>query len=309
MGLKGEKALPDESGNLDLLIQKELLFVSGKGGVGKSFTSAWLARYACSKGKNVLLVESGNLSQLGFYFDLSVSLNALTKIDDRLSLLHTDFQGCLEAYVSLRIKKQSVRNAFLSNNRMKSFLDAIPGLPELMMLGRLYYSASRDSSYDLIIYDAPAFGHFLNLMTTLDAIMETGLTGPMLKQVQTIKEFLTTDSQCGSVLVTNPEALVMNETFEFLPKLGESAPVKVDGLVVNRCFEEIPDELLLDSIGSELYNYIDARSGTSNDLQKQIIESARDHAVPVILTLREIGAVAPDTFFEETFQPLSEEAG
>ncbi len=292
---------------IDSLIAKELVFVSGKGGVGKTFTAAWLAKYSVSKGKKVLLVESGNISQLGAYFKQNVSLNKIAHIHDNLSISHIDFEGCLRDYLSIRLTNQSIRNAFISNTKMRSFLDAIPGLPEVMMLGRLYYSAAREKTYDLVIYDSPASGHFLNLMTTLDAMVDTGLTGPLIHQVNTITEYLSIEESCGAVLVTNPEELVINETFDFLPKLQEQSPVKIDGLVINRCFEHGIDESFEDKLGSNLYHYMTSKVHVRHTFQLQIEAELKHFSIPVLLKLRELGNSLPETFYEQAWMKSPQE--
>ena len=68
---------------------------------------------------------------------------------------------------------------------MKNFLEAIPGLGEAMLLGRLVHTCET-GPYDCIIYDSPASGHFLTLMTTLEAILNSALVGPLLNEVKKI---------------------------------------------------------------------------------------------------------------------------
>jgi anion-transporting ArsA/GET3 family ATPase len=72
-------------------------------------------------------------------------------------------------------------------------------------------------------------------MTTPDAVLRSGLAGPIIKQTQTVKNWLNDATQCATLYVVVPEDLVISETVEFLPALAERSPVKLAGLMMNRC--------------------------------------------------------------------------
>jgi anion-transporting ArsA/GET3 family ATPase len=61
------------------------------------------------------------------------------------------------------------------------------------------------------------------------------LAGPIIKQTQTVKNWLNDASQCATLYIAVPEDLVISETVEFLPALAEKSSVKLAGLIMNRC--------------------------------------------------------------------------
>ena len=221
---------------LSSVLQKKLLFVSGKGGTGKSCLSACLAYAAASQGKKVLLVESSKQEQLAPLFGLDPFGHQETQIEGSLFGINLDASMCVREYVVDRLRMPRLYDKVFRHGLVKTFLETIPGLAETMLLGRLQHTVQR-SRFDLVIYDAPASGHFLGMMTTLDAVLASELVGPLLDQVKEVRNFLMQSDTCGFLLVTLPEELVVNETLDFLSHLQKQSPVALLGLVVNRILQ------------------------------------------------------------------------
>ena len=155
--------------------------------------------------------------------------------------------ACLQEYVVDRLRMPRLYDKVFQNGLVKTFLEAIPGLAETMILGRLQHTVQRNA-YDWIVYDAPASGHFLGMMTTLDAVLASELVGPLLEQVKEIRKFLATSTECGFLLVTLAEELVVNETLDFLSQLHLQSPVALSTLVVNRVLEAKQEYGAIDSL-------------------------------------------------------------
>jgi len=215
------------------LLQRNLLFVSGKGGTGKTSLAAALAYEAAGAGKKVLLVESAQQEQLAPLFGIASVGHKETRLAPNLWGINLAPTECLREYVVERIKMPRLYEKVFQNGLVKTFLEAIPGLAETMILGRLQYTCLK-APYDLVIYDAPASGHFLGLMTTLDAILASGLVGPLLDQVREVKRFLADPDRCGILFVALAEDLVVSETLDFLPRLRQESPTPVMAVAINR---------------------------------------------------------------------------
>ncbi len=218
----------------DLLRQKKLIFVSGKGGVGKTYVATNLARYFEAQGRRILILESSPIGQLGFFFGQELIPDKVLSLSDKLDVVNVSSRGNFEKYLQTQAVALKLIQPLLKNKIVISLIDAIPGLAEAMLLGRLYFQATKE--YDHVIFDAPAFGHFLSMMTTPDAIMESKIGGPVSEQVLKVQNYLVS-SECGTILVGQAEELVISEMLEFIPKIAEVKCPRVDFICLNRVLE------------------------------------------------------------------------
>ncbi|MBM4251747.1 MAG: ArsA family ATPase [Deltaproteobacteria bacterium] len=218
------------------LFSRKLLLVTGKGGIGKTLLTAALGQLAASQGKRVLLVEYVACDQLAPLFGGQLPGHTERTVAPRIDCVNIDPTENFREYVTKYLKQKRLYDTIFSHRVVKSFINTVPGLAELMLLGRLFYHCELQEArpYDLVILDAFASGHFLSLMTTPDAIRDTSIGGPLNKETERVRNFLQDASKCATVFVTIPEPLVVSETLDFLPLLREKSPSKVAALVVNR---------------------------------------------------------------------------
>ena len=227
----------------DSVAKKKLIFVSGKGGVGKTYIASHLALYFSQKNEKTLLIETSPLGQLGFFFGVDLKIDDGIDLSDHLKIINVTSRGNFQTYLETLSSSLKLIQPILKNRIVMSLIDAIPGLAEAMLLGRLYYHATHH--YDHVIFDAPAFGHFLSMMTTPDAIIESKIGGPIADQVMTVQNFLTS-KDCATILVGQPEELVISEMLDFIPKLQAAKSPKIDVLCLNRVIADPVTSFLLE---------------------------------------------------------------
>ena len=216
--------------------------VTGKGGVGKSFLCALLAYEAVRAGKKVCIVESQSEDQMGPLLGIGAVGHCLTPVGPRLSVINLDPHRNFQDFISLHLGFPSLVDKVFSKSIVKSFVEMIPGIAEVTLLGRLYYYAEleEEHKFDLIILDGFATGHFLSLLATPDAILNAGFVGPVVKETQKVKDFISDPTRCGSVLVTGSEDLMISESLEFMDKFKSTGHVALDAVFVNRVLR-VPD--------------------------------------------------------------------
>ncbi len=228
------------------------MLVTGKGGIGKSFVSACIAQYAASLGKSVLIIQSAGCDQIAPYFSPPgetksqyLTVNQRIRHPGGVESINLTAEDNFREYVVKYLGQKMLYDTVFSNKVVKTFFKTIPGFSELMLLGRMYFSSelAPPPKYDLVIFDGFASGHFLSLMTTPDAVINSTLGGPLVKETTRIKNFLSEGKNSGIVFVTTPEDLVVSETLDFLPKLQSAAPSPLVGLVVNKVLAEFPHEI------------------------------------------------------------------
>jgi anion-transporting ArsA/GET3 family ATPase len=147
-------------------VARPFVFVSGKGGVGKSLVAAALASGAAEVGRKTLLVETGDRS---YYRDFL----GLSRVDHepRPSGLGFDValwsgESCLREYVLHLLKLERLYKIFFENKVMRALVNVAPGLGEIAILGKITSGVRKVGpplNYDTIVVDMPATGHALAL--------------------------------------------------------------------------------------------------------------------------------------------------
>jgi arsenite/tail-anchored protein-transporting ATPase len=259
-----------------LLRERKLILVTGKGGIGKTLASSMLARRAVALGRRVLVVEQSSVAQIG-------PLLGFTEIGHEeqwigsLGVANFSASGNFRDYVSNQLMKSHLLDVLLSNKIVHSLFTAIPGFGELMLLGRLYFAmnVSKKTRPDLIIMDSYASGHFLSLMTTPDAVLQSGLAGPIIRHTTSVKNWLEDKNQCSMLYVAVAEDLVISEALEFLPILAEKSPVNLAGILMNRTLPALPETSAAQKEGVHDIA-IDTKFGKFGDFATKFMEARRE---------------------------------
>jgi hypothetical protein len=227
--------MPDLT-HLTPFFAKKLLLVSGNGGIGKTLTAAALGQAAAAAGKRVLLVESAAEDHLAPLFGLEPVGHVETPVAPRLSVINLSPPETFREYIVKYLGQKGLFDKVFSHRVVQSFINTIPGFSEVMMLGRLFYTCelAPGPRHDLVIFDGYASGHFLSLMTTPDAVIQSTLGGPLVKETQRVRDFLADPVKAGVLYVAVPEELVVSECLDFLPQLDARSPAKMLGVFVNR---------------------------------------------------------------------------
>jgi arsenite-transporting ATPase len=147
---------------------RRVIFVGGKGGVGKTTTSAALALRLADSGRRVTVVSTDPAHSLGDVFDREIGSNPKT-LAPRLTGLEIDQDRIVDEYLS--DVKESMRS--LVHPRMYHEIDrqielarASPGAVEAAMLERVAgLMVSDEDEYDTLIFDTAPTGQTLRLLT------------------------------------------------------------------------------------------------------------------------------------------------
>ena len=226
---------------IDRLLTKKLVFVTGKGGIGKTLVAAALgqaaaARFVTEGRGDALITETALTDQIAPLFGHAPVGHRETEVAARLSTINLDPPLNFRDYVVKYLRQPGLYDRVFSNRLVQSFIDTVPGFAELMMLGRTFYTSelAPEPRPQFIAFDAFASGHFLSLMTTPDAVLAAGFGGPLARETERVKQFLSDSDKTGIVYVATPEELVVSEALDFLPKLFARSPARVVGIIVNR---------------------------------------------------------------------------
>lgn len=232
---------------LNELLKRRLWIVSGKGGVGKTTAAAALALLASRQGLKVLLVETHGLSHLAELFKVEDVGYEAKSVKNDISLFRIDAESSFEEYVLRQVKFQFVYNAVFNNKYVRHFIDAAPGLTELLTIGKVWALVEDEArqgkkpSFDLVIVDAPSTGHSLSLLTVPQVVVDAIRVGPLKSNAQDVLTLLRDSSKTLTWLVTLPEEMPVNEAVEMDEKLEGQAKVGVGPILLNAMWPRIFD--------------------------------------------------------------------
>lgn len=217
--------------------EERFLFVTGKGGVGKTTFSACLARARGRAGQRVLLAvtDAAPYRELlpGARFEPDPALYAAG-----VYTVHIQPEAALKEYGRLLIKPRLARQALFDNRYVQGFLTALPGLPQWAVLGKAWYHSTEASDglprFDAVIFDAPATGHAVDLLRLPRVITELAPASILRRDAELAWQMLRDPRQSSIVLVSLPEELPTNESIELAGRITGEVGLPVGAIVQNR---------------------------------------------------------------------------
>jgi anion-transporting ArsA/GET3 family ATPase len=209
---------------LDTLLRRRVLILLGKGGVGKTTVSAAIAWLAARRNGPTLAMECDERAPMAVLLGSRASHSPIV-VSPNLSAMVLEGSHALEEYLRLVIPGRAIFHAVASSKFYQYFVQAAPGLRELMTLGKIYYEASIGSDgkprWDTIILDAPSSGHALSLLRMPFAARETFGESLVGREAANIGALLRDPERCALIAVTTPEPLAITETVETSAELGK----------------------------------------------------------------------------------------
>ncbi len=273
---------------------RPLTIVAGKGGVGRSTTTAALALNAAAAGKRVLAVDATNDG------GLRAAIATAPKAErDSVELLELTTDEALDEYIKLYLKIPIPPSRIGPIARIFDYVaTAAPGVREILTIGKIANEA-RMGTWDAVVVDAPATGHVIELLAAPETLQEIIKVGPLADQTQWIADLLRDPATTGVITVTTSEALPVSESLELLERLVETTQIDPVGFVVNR----VPD--LLDEAGyAEAERLLDALP--SNDPLARAVASVAHRSSAAVDELDRLSSLDLGlTWVPEAADPLA----
>jgi anion-transporting ArsA/GET3 family ATPase len=226
------------------LFDKRLLFVTGKGGVGKSTVALALGMAAASRGKRVIVCEVASQEHTSRVFRRSEVGFHEVEMADSLWTISIDPDRSLREYLVLQSPVKAM-GELLSRSRIFTYMAAAtPGLKELVTIGKIWELAQLDRrvkkgrEYDLVVVDAPATGHGIGFLQTPRTFAGIARMGPIRNQAEALDSFITDRRRTGAVIVSLPEEMPVNESELLERELSENVGVSVDRVYMNALYPE-----------------------------------------------------------------------
>jgi anion-transporting ArsA/GET3 family ATPase len=213
------------------LLQAPVVYVTGKGGVGKTTVAAAIAYDASRRGQRAALVE----------FD-DGEAGARTLGADRSHVAHVVLrydQALVETLGSV-LGAKIIARALVSHHALRRLISAVPALREFAFLDRVCALAS-SKRYDRIVVDLPASGHALDWLRVPNAFARFLGRSPLGVLGRRIHDEVVAKGTSEVIVVTLAEPLVVKETEQLCERLKRELGTVPALVVVNRVMQADPD--------------------------------------------------------------------
>jgi len=228
-----------------LLRDRAVLYVTGKGGVGKTTVAAALGLAAARTGRRTIVCEVAEQDRMSRAFARhGVRAEQEVELAEDLWAITIDPQKALEEWLRKQLGGGAPGRILGHSHAFQYFVAAAPGAKELITIAKVWELAQtqrwdrQNRAYDLVVVDAPASGHGIGMLTTPRTFGEIARVGPIRRQAAKVSEMLADPARTGYVAVALPEEMPVNETIELERRLREAVGLGLDAIVMNAMWPE-----------------------------------------------------------------------
>lgn len=228
---------------MSTLADKRFVIVTGKGGVGKTTVCAAEALALATQGKRVLVAMCNAKERLSAMLASPPIGPDVTPVGKNVWAVNMLPEKALEEYGILVLRSRVVYKTLFDNAYVRTFLRAVPGMQEWTMLGKAWWHTTEklpDGSfkYDVVILDAPATGHGLDMLRVPKVIIDVVPPGLLRRDAERAWALFKDGETCAIVLVTLPEEMPTTETIELATALTAMG-LPIGRVVVNQVLPPI----------------------------------------------------------------------
>src|SRR5436190_8334914 len=225
------------------LLNRRLLFFTGKGGVGKSTVTAATALLAADQGKRVLLVEVDAKNNLTALFEHAPVGFEPRQVHPGGCAMQLDTEASLRDYLKVQARVPVFGRIGPMARAFEFVATAAPGVKEVLTVGKVCWelreSLQGRADWDMIVVDAAATGHVVSQLDAPRAIQDLVHVGPVRNQTGWMVELLSDPAMTALNIVASPEEMPVNETIELVARVRAELTVPLGAVIVNRVLPEL----------------------------------------------------------------------
>jgi anion-transporting ArsA/GET3 family ATPase len=222
------------------VLDRKLLVVTGKGGVGKTTIAAALGMLAARAGRRTIVVEVGDEIRLPQLFGIADAQPGVeTQLQECLSSISIDPDRALLEWLQVLGGRVSGR-VLASSGTFQYFAAAAPGAKELVTMVKVWQltrgarrGARGSGGYDLVVLDAPATGHALGLLGSPHTFGAIARVGPIAGHTRQVQELLENPAHSAYLAVALATEMAVTEALELQDGLRARLERDLAAVVVN----------------------------------------------------------------------------
>jgi anion-transporting ArsA/GET3 family ATPase len=302
-----------------LKFNQKVIFVLGKGGVGRTTISAALGYYFANQGLKTLVIQWAIRDFVSPIFDKDPVGHKHKEILQNLFVMNYDPQITLQEYFVEHLHMTLFFKFIIENPQVKKLIQAAPGLEELFFLGRIFWlvelaKEERGYEFDKIIVDAPATGHGSALFGVISTISNFKLEGPLVSEATRVAKMLDDHEKIGTVVVTLPEELPYEETIDLVDLIEKEMKRKPLAIFLNKSvywyLKENAHHNINDDYANRFYQFKNVIRSLDLDLRRKIYYEHRTkeffHQTIKTIILPELILEKPEITPEQKIKKLVE---
>lgn len=220
------------------MLDKRLVVVSGKGGVGKSAVACGLALMGQRHGLRILAVEMESGSGLSAHLGTGELEFEPREVRPGLHAMRMVRSDALLEYLSLQLRLPGMGRFGAVARAFDALATAAPAVREIVTIGKILWEVRADR-WDQVVFDAPPTGQIASYLRAPATISELVATGRIRSQAEWMAQTLGDPDKTRLVLVTLPEELPTTETLETIEWVKDAGVTGPPLIVANRVLDSI----------------------------------------------------------------------
>ena len=258
------------------LLGRRIVFVLGKGGVGRSTVAAALGLLAARRGLRAVVVEVSGRGDVPRLFGRTCAEGVESELAPGLWTLSVEPRQALDEYLRDQLPGRLLAELIGASGAAGYVAAATPGLRELLTVGKIWELAQDQrrpegaERYDIVVVDAPATGHGLALLEAPRTFAKAAQIGPIARQGAIIADTLADRrGETAMAAVATPEQGAVDELLELRRRLGMLDAVLANAVAPSRFSED--DAVLL----HDAHDRLDTPRPLRRALAVALVEEAR----------------------------------
>ncbi|MGH7864111.1 MAG: ArsA family ATPase [Candidatus Binataceae bacterium] len=210
-----------------------LIFITGKGGTGKSTVAAALADALSRRHRTTLADLDRRLTAARL---LGAKLNgaAAARINQSLDVVALSPRAEIESFIERVVPVRAIARRMLRSRTFGYVTAAVPGLEAFLFLERLRTMAGDAALNDrYLVVDGPASGTALELLAVSGGVKGVAPRGTLNRLGEAVETFLHDPHRFGVLITATPDDFAVREALETAHALGKPLGVRVIGAVLN----------------------------------------------------------------------------
>ncbi|HYZ93848.1 MAG TPA: ArsA-related P-loop ATPase [Actinomycetota bacterium] len=280
---------------VEQLFRRRALWVTGKGGVGKSSIAAALAYLSAKRGLRTLLIDVEARGDAARFLDAGPPRYEAREAQPNLFHLALHPEEVLDEYLQIALRVPRIRRVGPIKRIFDFIATGAPGVKEVLISGKVGFeeraTAGGRPRWDLIVVDAAPAGQVLSHLRGPRTIQEMVGVGMIRNQTAWVREIVEDPNKTGVVIVSLAEEMPVQETSELLDHMPKEVQTPVLAIVANRVVTACSDREAIDALAK----HRDALGDAGPALDAALLCAAlADEQAPHLERLRSLGPPAAE---------------